>query len=201
MRRLVDVQGSHVRVELRRVASSAADTFACDHAYSSHNGVGHRILLTSNFIKVLIAAISSNGNDFDGLSGRSFDDDTSHASAAAFCLCFSSDFLGHFHETRYVVVRQNLLLGAADDARMRAEGVGLAVDGWPVLLRPLLGLLGTGRRQQGKGDLSEDKRKAIVDERRVGKKEFGKSVFADAADGTNDQVQRGRDTTPTFVAR
>ena len=55
--------------------------------------------------------------------------------------------------------------------------------------------------KQRKGDLSEDKRKAVVDERRVGKEEVGKSVFADAADGTNDQVQCGRDTTPTFVAR
>lgn len=109
--------------------------------------MGHRVLLTSNFVKVLIAAVSGNGNDFDGLAGRSFDDDASDASAAALCLCLSSDLLGHLHEAGHVVVRQNLLFGAADDARVRAEGVGLAVDGWPVLLRPLLGLLSTGGGQ------------------------------------------------------
>jgi len=201
VRRLVDVQGGHVWVELRRVASSAADTFACDHTYSSHNGVSHRVLLTSDLVKALIAAISSDGDDFDGLSGRSLDDDTSNASAAALSLRLSSYLLGHFHEAGHVVVRENFLLGAADNARVRAEGVGLAVDGWPVLLRPLFGLLCTCGRQQRKGDLSEDEREAVVDEGRVGKEDLGKGVFTNAADGTNDQVQGGRDTTPAFVAR
>ena len=201
VRRLVDVEGGHVWVELGGIASSAADTFACDHTYSSHNGVSHRVLLTSDLVKALIAAISSDGDDFDGLAGRSFDDDTSNASAAALSLCLSSDFLGHLHEARYVVVRSHFLLGAANDARVRAEGVGLAVDGWPVLLRPLFCLLCAGGRQQRKGDLSEDEREAIIDEGRVGKENLGKGVFTNAADGTNDQVQGGRDTTPTFVAR
>jgi hypothetical protein len=201
VRRLVDVQSSHVRVELGRFASSAADTLACDHTYSSHDGVSHRVLLTRDLVKTLVATITSDGDDFDGLSGRSFDDDAANASAAALSLCLSSDLLGHLHEARYVVVRENFLLGAADDARVRAEGVGLAVDGWPVLLRPLFGLLCAGGREQRKGDLSEDEREAVIDEGRVGEEDLGKGVFTNAADGTNDQVQGGRDTTPAFVAR
>lgn len=201
--RLVDVQSGHVWVEFGRIASSAADTLACDHTYSSHDGVSHRVVLTSDLIKALtlVAAISSDGDDLDGLSSRSFDDDAANASAAALSLCLSSDLLGHLHEARDVVVRENFLLGAADDARVRAEGVCLAVDGWPVLLRPQLGLLCAGGRQQRKGNLSENEREAVVDEGRVGHEDLCEGVFTDAADGTNDQVQGGRNTTPAFVAR
>jgi hypothetical protein len=198
---LVDVQSSHVRVELGRFASSAADTLACDHTYSSHDGVSYRVLLTRDLVETLIATITSDSDDFDGLSDRSFDDDAANASTAALSLCLSSDLLGHLHEARYVVVGENFFLGAADDARVRAEGVGLAVDGGPVLLRPLFGLLCTGGREQRKGDLSEDEREAAIDEGRVGEEDLGKGVFTNAADGTNDQVQGGRDTTPAFVAR
>ena len=199
--RPVDVQSSHVLVELGRVASCAADTLACDHAYGSHDSMSHGVLLTSDLVQALIAAISSDGDDFDRLSGRSFDDDTSNTCAAALGLCLSGYFLGHLHEAGHIVVRENFLLGATNDARVRAEGIGFAVDGWPVLLRPLFGLLCRGGREQRKGDLSEDEREAIIDEGRVGKENLGKGVFTNAADGTNDQVQGGRDTTPTFVAR
>mgnify|MGYP007107143432 CR=1 FL=1 len=199
--RPVDVQSSHVLVELGRVASCAADTLACDHAYGSHDSMSHGVLLTSDLVKALVTAIASNGNDFDRLSGRSFDDDASDAGAAALALCLSSHLLGHLHQARHIVVGGDFFFGAADDAGMRAEWIGLAVDGRPVLLRPELGLLGAGGRQQRKGDLSEDEREAIFGEGRVGEEQLGESVFSDAVNGTNDQVQCGRNTTPAFVAR
>ena len=90
------------------------------------------------------AAIASNCNDFDRLSGRSFDDDASDAGAAALALCLSSHLLGHLHQARHIVVGGDFFFGAADDAGMRAKWIGLAVDGRPVLLRPELGLLGAG---------------------------------------------------------
>ena len=146
----------------------AAQTLAADHTNGTHDSVTHGValawvvacVLASDIRRVwhgLEARVSSGGNNLC-LVLNSLNNHAAGSSLRESLIV--SLFTGSLGQVKSIgnakVANERMLkvaLGLGDGARVRAKGVGLAIEGGPVFLRPLLSLLGLGGRLTRDGGL------------------------------------------------
>jgi len=146
----------------------ATQTLAADHADSAHDSVAHGVALARVVACILAsdvghvwhrleARVSSGGNNLC-LVLNSLNNHAAGSSLRESLIV--GLFTGSLGQVKSIgdakVADERMLkvaLGLGDGARVGAKGVGLAVEGGPVLLGPLLGLLGLGGRLTRDSDL------------------------------------------------
>ena len=146
----------------------AAQTLAADHTDGTHDSVAHGVALAwvvacslaSDLCRVwhgLEACVSSGGNNLC-LVVNSLDNHAAGSSLReSLIVSLFTGSLGQFKSIGDAKVANERMLkvtlGLGDGAGVGAKGIGLAVEGGPVLLRPLVGLLRLGGRLTWDSDL------------------------------------------------